>query len=348
MLEGISTSDWHLESLANHFPVDHIERQMETIDRIYQYALEHGISHVFVPGDITDKYRMSDDTKRLLLQHFIKYDGVITTWYCGGNHDWADNTQTSMDLIKQFCEWDFLKTLRVMLRPEQHEIDGIIVNFLSFPTRKSIKHKLPCLNFCHVEAIGALGDNGRPLRTKKDIAVDPRDFTISGHIHLYQFLEKKRFLYNGAPYQKTYGEGMPKGFIHFRAKYVKNKLKVEHKFVDSKPGFRLQTVIIQDQSDWTQLEVSPAIRYRVIVKDGIQIPADIRTRVPNISKINSANKNTDLDNISEVDISEQVLSEIHPKDGLKDYLKSSGIKKSLRIEADIEIDAILSEIGYSA
>jgi len=43
-----------------------------------------------------------------------------------------------------------------------------------------------------------------------------------------------------------------------------------------------------------------------------------------------------------------VLSEIHPKDGLKDYLKSSGIKKSLRIEADIEIDAILSEIGYSA
>lgn len=348
MFEGISTSDWHFEALANHFPQDHIQRQLETIDRIYNYAVEHGIKHVIIPGDITDKYTMADTTKELLLQHFRKYEGIIESWYCGGNHDWADNTQTSMDLIKRFCDWDFLKSLHIFLRPKQVEIDGVIVNFLPFPARKSIKHKKPCLNFCHTEAIGALGDNGRPLRTKKDLKVDERDFTISGHIHLYQYLEAKRFLYNGSPYQKTFGEGLPKGFIHFKAEYVKKKLVVKHKFVDSKPGFRFETVMITDQKQWSQLEVNAAIRYRVYVKDSITIPGDIRTRVPNIAQLYATNKKIDINNVDTIDVSEQQVSDIDPTDGLRSFLKESGIKKHMRDRAMKEIAKIRSELGTAS
>ncbi|ARW58826.1 recombination related endonuclease [Erwinia phage vB_EamM_Y3] len=348
-LEALVTSDWHLEGLAAHFPTDHVDRQLETIDRIYQYAIEHGIRHIFIPGDITDKFKMADETKRKLLQFFLKYEGIIDSWYCGGNHDWADMSETSMDLIKTFTEWDFLKSLHIYLRPEQVEIEGIVVNFLPHPAKSSIKHKKPCLNFCHVEAVGALGDNGRPLRTKKDIAVDPRDYTISGHIHLAQILAKKRFSYCGSPYQKTFGEALPKGFSHIRVRYTKDKqLEVKQKFVDSKPGFRLETVLIEKQKDWSKLEVNPAIRYRAIVKDEVSIPADIRTRVPNISQINSTNKSVDLDNIDTVDVSELQLADIDPRDGLKDYLKASGIKKSLRVSARKELNAVLSEIGYTA
>lgn len=348
VLEALVTSDWHLEGLSNHFPTDHVERQLETIDRIYQYAVEHGIKHVFIPGDITDKFRMDDETKRKLMQFFLKYEGVIESHYCGGNHDWADMTSTSMDLIKTFTEWDFLKSLHIYLRPEQVVIDGIVVNFLPHPAKESIKHKKPCLNFCHVEAVGALGDNGRPLKAKKDIKVDPRDYTISGHIHLAQVLEKKRFEYCGSPYQKTFGEALPKGFIHIRAQYKNKELVVKRKFVDSKPGFRLETVLVENQKDWSRLEVNRAIRYRIIVKGDLAIPADIRTRVPNISQINSTNKRVDLDNIDTVDVSELELSDIDPRDGLKDYLKASGIKKSLRVRARKELNAVLSEIGYTA
>lgn len=348
ILEALVTSDWHLEGLANHFPNDHVDRQLETIDRIYQYAVEHGIKHIFIPGDITDKFKMDDETKRKLMQHFLKYEGVIESYYCGGNHDWADMSSTSMDLIKTFTEWSFLKSLHIYLRPEQVVIDGIVVNFLAHPAKESIKNKKPCLNFCHVEAVGALGDNGRPLKTKKDIKVDERDFTISGHIHLYQVLAKKRFIYCGSPYQKTFGEALPKGFIHIRCQYKNKQLELKHKFLDSKPGFRLETVLVEQQKDWARLEVNPAIRYRVIVKDDVAIPVDIRTRVPNISQINSTNKRVDLDNIDTVDVSELELADIDPRDGLKDYLKASGIKKSLRVQARKELNAVLSEIGYAA
>lgn len=348
MLEALVTSDWHLEGLAKHYPQDHVQRQLETIDRIYQYAVTHGIKYVIVPGDITDKYRMSDDTKRALLQHFIKYEGVIETYYSGGNHDWADQTETSMDLIQQFTEWSFLKSLHIYLRPKQVELEGIIVNFLPHPAKKSIKHKKPCLNFCHVEAVGALGDNGRPLHAKKDIAVDPRDYTFSGHIHLQQILEGKRFTYCGSPYQKTFGEALPKGFMHIRVEYKKKQLVVKQKFVDSKPGFRMETVVISDQKDWSKLETNPAIRYRVIVRDSVSIPSDIRIRVPNISQLNTSNKKVDLDNIDTIDISELELSDINPKDGLKAFLKEAGFDKKLCKKAESEIDSVLSEIGYTS
>lgn len=348
MLEALVTSDWHLEGLAKHFPQDHIDRQLETIDRIYQYAIEHGIKTIFIPGDITDSYRMTDDTKRKLLQFFMKYEGIIDSHYCGGNHDRADEMETSMDLINQFTKWSFLKSLHVYMVPTQVEIDGVIVNFLPHPAKKSIKHKRPCLNFCHVETMGALGDTGRPLKPKKDITVNARDYTISGHIHLYQHLIAKRFLYCGDPYQKTFGEALPKGFVHIRAQYKKKELVVKHKFIDSKPGFRLETVVISDQKDWSKLETNPAIRYRVIVRDNVSIPADIRIRVPNISQLNTSNKKVDLDNIDTIDVSELELSEINPKDGLKAYLKEAGLDKTLRKRAEKEIDAVLSELGYAS
>lgn len=345
MFEFISTSDWHLEGLDTHFPQDGVERQMEVIDRIYQYAVENGIKYVIVPGDITDKHKMRDTTKRLLIQHFVKYDEVIQTIYIGGNHDWADQSETSMDLIKQFCDWTFLKNLKVILRPEQVEIEGVIVNFLPFPTPKVMKHKKACLNFCHVETAGALGDTGRPLKTDKTIGCPERDFTISGHIHLYQYLERQRFLYNGDPYQKTFAEGLPKGFCHVRAQYKKKELVVKHKFIDSKPGFKLETLHIADQKQWSELQVNPAIRYRVIVTDGITVPTDIRTRVPNIAQLHTGRSAVDMSTLETIDVSELELVEVNPVDGLKSFLKASGLKKSVRAKALAEMSDILSAIS---
>lgn len=344
MFEFIATSDWHLEALERHFPGDSVARQLETIDRIYQYAIEQGIQHVMVIGDITDTHKMTDDTKTALCKHFVKYDDSITTWYLGGNHDWSDMSSTSMDFIKQMTEWDMLKNLKIILRPEQVEIDGVICNFLPYPTPPVMKNKKPCLNFCHVETAGALGDNGRPLKTEKTIGAPTRDYTISGHIHMYQDLHEQRFLYNGAPYQKTFGETSPKGFCHVRAGYKGKELIVKHKFVDSKPGFKLETVVITDQEQWSQLQVRPSLRYRVLVSDGVTVPSDIRTRVPNIAQLNVSKNAVELES-AEFDVAEMQLLDIDPKDGLRDYLKQSGLKKKQRARASEIVDQIMSNMG---
>ncbi len=345
MFEFIATSDWHLEGLDKHYPNDGVERQLETIDRIYQYAIENGIKYVMIVGDITDKHTMRDDTKALLCKHFVKYDDHITSIYIGGNHDWSDVSHTSMDFIKQMTDWKMLKNLKIILRAEQLTLDGIVCNFLPYPTPPVMKNKKPCLNFCHVETAGALGDNGRPLKTDKTIGAPKKDYTISGHIHLYQDLESQRFLYNGSPFQKTFGESLPKGFCHVKAKYIKDELKVIHKFIDSKPGFRLETVIIADQGDWNKLQITPAIRYRVVVSDGIAVPADIRTRIPNIAQLNVSKNAVNIEDLDGFDVTELELLEVDPKDGLRDYLKSAGLRKAQRQQGAKIVDKILSKIG---
>lgn len=330
MLSFLVTSDWHLEAMKKHFPEDHLERQFSSLDRIYQYALTKGITHIIIPGDISDRQKMDDETKARLLHFFMKYEGIIESHYIGGNHDWADATATSMDLINQFCDWKFLKSLHVYMKPKQVKIEGITVNMLPHPARASIKSKKPALNFCHVEASGAKGDNGRLLKVKKDIAVHEDDFTISGHLHMYQYLKKKRFLFGGAPYQKTFGESRPKGFLECSAKYKNGKLIVKHDFVTLKPNYQLDTVSISRQKDWSKLEVNPSIRYRVYVDDGVTVPADIRTRIPNIAQIlGMGHGGKDLD-VSRINVDHIGEFEVEPLNGLKDWLKTSGLKIPLQ------------------
>lgn len=340
MLHAVVTSDWHLEAMEKHFS-NSVDIQLQDVDKIYRYAVEQGIPNVLILGDISDTAKMSDDTKRKLLQFFLRYDGIINTYYVGGNHDWADHTTTSMDLIATLCEWNFLKTFKMYLRPEQIEIDGVVVNMLPYPATESIKSKRPCLNLCHTETIGAIGDNGRPLKTSHDLVVHERDVTISGHIHLYQWLRDKKFLYCGSPYQKTFGESLPKGYCEIRVKEVGKKLDFKHRFLEAKPSFILQTMLIKDQSDFTKLETNPNIRYRLYIEDGVIVPADLRVRIPNIAQVLGASKTQTL-------VLEQKSVVItNPKSGLKDLLVSEGATKRQLNMCKKFVENALHEIGFA-
>lgn len=339
MLHAIVTSDWHLDSLANHFP-NSVQMQLEVIDRIYQYAVQNGIKYVIIPGDISDKDEMPDDTKRSLLQHFLRYEGVVESIYIGGNHDWRDTTSTSMDLINTLCEWKFLKSLKVYLTPEQFELEGVLVNALPYPATESIKSDRPCLNLCHTETVGAIGDNGRPLKAKHSVSVADGDFTVSGHIHLHQFLKKKRFLYCGNPYQKTFGETDAKGFCELKAVERDGVLKVKYEYIETKPGFSLQTIIINEQADFSTLKVNPNIRYRLYVGETVVVPSDLRVRIPNIAQILSSTKS------QSIVLEQKHVTALHPSTGLKTLLKAEGASKKQVKHCEKLLDKALLEIGF--
>lgn len=341
MLHGIVTSDWHLEALENHFS-NSVDIQLADIDRILQYAVSNGIKYVFVPGDISDKAKMTDDTKRKLLQLLLRYEGVLDIYYIGGNHDWADHTSTSMDLIATLCEWDFLKSFHIYLKPEQIELEDIVINMLPYPATESIKSRRPCLNFCHTETVGAMGDNGRPLKTDHDLVVGENDVTISGHIHLWQFLKVKNFLYCGSPYQKNFGEGPDKGFIEFKIKEKGKKLDFKFRFIPTKPSFILQTVLIKEQSDFSDLETNPNIRYRLYVAEGVVVPTDLRVRVPNIAQVLGTSKSQSLV------LEEKHIATTDPREGLRPFLISEGATKVQLRKCKNFINSALLEIGFSA
>lgn len=347
MLHAVATSDWHLEAMATHFGQEGVDLQLAEIDKIYMHCLEQGIEHVFIPGDISNRYSMNDETKRKLLQLLLKYDGKINSYYIGGNHDRADAQNTSMDLIHTFCTWDFLKTFHVYLQPEQVVVEGVVCNMLPYPSRESIAHKKPCLNFIHADIVGAIGDNGRPLRTQNKVLVDERDYTIGGHIHLHQVLAKQRLILNGSPYQKTFGESLPKGFVEFKAGYKNGALHVRHKFIECRPKFLLETKIISSQQEFAELSSSRYTRYRLYIDEGVVMPADIRVRFPNIAQVLSLGSKAIKESVDSGMLEVKAVSSavVNPRRGLKKFLQAKNFSDSEIKRGSRLVNQALSEIG---
>lgn len=353
-LEGILTSDWHLCGLQKHF-TDHTHRTLAEIDRIYQYAVTHGIDHIFVGGDISDTPHMPYDVYIALVLFLKKYDGLINTYYIAGNHDFSDTSRTSMDLLNVLYKEGLFKTFHLFLSEEQRTIDNVPVNFLPYPSKESICSESPCLNLSHVTYNGALGDNGRKLRTNNEFIQDPRDFNMSGHIHLYQHLKKKRAVYCGTPFQKNFGESLPKGFVRFKARISSKDepLQFKHKFIEQRPGFELRNVTITESSEFAQLTDSDAIRYKLFVDAGVTLPSDLRTRFPNITGgiFDLKNKKrADEDKVIEraSHSGTDKVSKVKLRGGLTHFLRDKGFDKSQVKLAHTEVKKAMNELGMTS
>lgn len=351
MLQALFTSDWHFDGLRNHYPQDHARRVMREAEKPYQYAVKHGIKYVIVPGDISDSHKMSPESSKALLELLIKYDDLITTYYMTGNHDYADSATTSLSLFESMVEFKMLKNFIVVKDLQQVKLGGITLNFCPFPHSQPQRLTVPCINVIHQDVAGAVGDNGRELKVKHDIEVDSdRDFTVSGHIHKHQFLKKRRILYHGSLFQKTFGEELPKGFVNLKAKLIKGKLKVLWEFVENKPHFELVTVKITDQKQFSKLSNDANIRYRIYVSDDVVVPAKLRQDFPNIDQLWSIKGKTltkDFDVEQTFDDTHKDLPKIDPLLGLKDFYKASKLSKSEYIAGKKAVQLALSELGYS-
>lgn len=351
MLEGISSSDFHLEGMFKHF-ADATSRQLREIDKIYQYGMSKGIRHVFIPGDISDTPHMKFATYMQLVMFLKKYDGVINSYYIGGNHDRSDVESTSCDFLKMIADHGFFKSFRIFLQPEQDRIDGTLVNFCAWPCYETMTEKEGCLNFAHVEYNGAIGDNGRPLKTKHEFRSHERDFTISGHIHQYQYLKNKRAIFNGNPYQKNFGEALPKGFVHFKARTSKNSVEVKHRFIDNMPNFRLETVVVESPKDFARLKDDNNIRYKLLVAPDVLVPADLRLTYPNItggifnSETKKAATNDDAPMVEQLGQVAQI-SRVKPTTGLNNWLAGEGFSKKEISMAKGMVKEAMNELGIS-
>lgn len=347
VLEGIATSDWHFMGLSKHFH-DHIERQFKELDKIYQYAIANGVKHIFVPGDISDTPHMPDEAYIPLLSFLFKYDGLINTHYILGNHDFSDTKKTSMDVLNVLCANNTFQTFKLYKSLHRDKIDGCRVNFLPYPLNEAPESNKPYLNLSHVTYNGAIGDNGRKIRVKDEFIQNPGDFNISGHIHQYQYLKSKRALYCGNPYQKNFGESLPKGFVHFKARSTGDKIEFKHKFVDNKPDFRLENVIIETRQDFAKLSESNAYRYKLWIAPEVELPKDLRLRYSNITggifDLESKARATEREEVMTV-VNNPNANRINLMSGVQKFLREHGFKKSDVKNAKAIIKQAANELG---
>ena len=327
-LRFVSSSDWHLDGgLTRLFPLNAMEKQFREVEKVFQHCTENDVRHLFMPGDISDKARISEATFIAFVTLLLKYDKYLSFYYTLGNHDVAHVGKTSIDVLKVFADSGVFKHVHLFSTPEVLEIEGVDVGFVPFPHKEAPKTKRPKIVFAHVEETGAIGDYGTPLRhASVTLKRDKRDYVVSGHLHTYQHLKKQRVLYNGALYQKTFGESTAKGFVECEAKYRDGELLVRHDFVASKPSFLLETLKIEDVNDWDKVEAGDHKFYRLYLGDGVVAPKDLVRNFPNVIQVNGTTYrgNGNVEEKASIDS----MPKITPLTGLVDFLMRFDLTKT--------------------
>ncbi len=326
MLNAVVASDFHIGGMKKVLR-DPLAYQIREIDKVYKYALSNSLEHVFVPGDLCHTPNMSDEELLAILTLLLTYDDSINTYYTLGNHDVESVKTSSLDVLAAIAGMGFFKRFHVFKQPYVKKIDGVYVAFMPFPHMEVPVCKRPPLVFAHIETPGAIGDNGKPLKSKEDQFVRQEgDFIISGHIHLHQYLKKKRFLYVGSLYQTNFGEQLPKGFLDIEARYSNGKLVVDYEQVNSKPNFVLETKVIESNEDWEQLSDSQQVRYKILVKEGLVVPKKVTEQLKNICSVTGiAKTKVSTDDVAQtVGTTVQNLPTLKITTGLKQYLTHAG------------------------
>lgn len=332
MFEGVVSTDWHLTKLARLFPNRDIAIQFHEVEKPYAYIAENGLRRHYITGDITNKPDMDDEYLIPLIGLLAKYDKHVETVYIPGNHDFREKGSSSVDVLRKLAEMRAFKNLRIVNSIDEEEVDGVRLVYSPYPYTEYPEGD-PAIVFAHVEYAGAVGDNGRVLKSacdKHSLQLHPGDVLVSGHLHTHQYMhikkENRRVLFTGAPYQTNFGEQGPKGFCHIKARTKNGVLRFQYEHINSKPSFSLINLKIEDRSDWDKIENDPNKLYKIVLGEGVVEPKNLLRNFPNVVSLNGNFKNGFVDHET---VSKAVdMPKITPLTGLVSYLKNTDLSRS--------------------
>lgn len=285
--------DLHLESLNNLFGEKGNDYIFQSFANAVQYAYENGIKLVVQLGDIFDTpYPDQETTARLM--RFCLMHPMLKFVFIKGNHDVTNAEEHGLRIMKFIEEVKAVPNLYLFVEPEYRKIMGIPFYFMPWPHKKRKPTDHPTLNIAHIKLSGTMADNGRIMEHGEEIEAG-EDFWIIGDLHRYQKIGK-RIVYPGTAFQKTFGEPLPKGFVHATIKYGK-KLNVACKYIAVDPPFKLINVAVEKPEDLDQVVDAPNLRYKVFIKNDVAVPSNFMELHPSVVSISGFKNRVELDSI---------------------------------------------------
>jgi DNA repair exonuclease SbcCD nuclease subunit len=342
--EVIFIPDLHLNAFSNLFPEldDSNVLVYEACQQPIKYARYHGIKNLIVLGDVFDDPD-PDQNAICAWQTFFNSLQDFNTYLIPGNHDYSNNGQISLR-VNDFINSNYkVSNSRLFMKPTEIKIDGVPFCFFPWPHYKKSKFGFegPSVNIAHIEIAGMLRDNGNLI--KEGIKLNTKqDYWVIGHLHQYQKSKNNRVVYPGTLFQKTFGEKLPKGFLHSKFWYKNGVLKVKHKWVAMQPPFELINLRIEKPEDLKlilpQVNTRPILRYKLFIKKNtVALPPNFLHANPHVIKHRdwlteadleaSQSDNFALDSIPPMEVHDVIFRD------LSHLLKTYGLNKEQRIKA---------------
>ncbi len=314
--EFLVLGDLHLEGLHSLFGEKGLDYQFQALKDGLDYALKNGIESVIILGDIFETpYPQQSTLSRLAL--FLGEYSKLQIRIILGNHDFSSTEANSLEVFSAFSRLQALANVNFFLKPTEQEIDGIPIFYLSWPHTIPPPAKYPRIVIAHLEVNGALRDNGMLIKTKQ--LVGKKDFWIIGHLHQYQTIGNN-VVYPGMLFQKTFGESLPKGFLHVHAQLRGQHLTVDPIFIPYDPPFHLENIKIKSAQDLDKIPQRGKTWYKLVFSRQVSVESQWLTKHPQVLRIAG-------DTPSSPENPTAQSLEIDVKYGLDSYLKNLGFTK---------------------
>lgn len=345
MTEVLFIGDLHLEKLS-HFKWSYEQGliyQFQALDRAYRYALNSGIEHIIVLGDIFETANPKQSTIHKLAK-FLAGCNKLPWHLIRGNHDYHDAHNNSLEVMYGFSELGALPHVRYYLSPEMVDLGGTPFLFLSYPYH-NIKKWLSPKDFAvvvpHLEFTGAHRDNGSLSEHGLKLPKGVQQW-VSGHLHTKQTIGK-RLVYPGTMIQLNVVEGPKKFMLHTT---IENET-VQHQFIPYSPPCRLFNMVISSEADFERVELNnPNHRYRLVTKHNVKVPSKVMSS-ENIYDLILYRNKLQRDNAKQgfLAIAQQDSEIDSPLVGLKPYLEDKGLKPKLVKSAVKKANQIAKSLG---
>ena len=326
-MEAVLVGDLHLDKCTNIFGEKANELVMNEMSKVMEYALDNGIKQVIQLGDVGHKSRLSYSAQLALWGFLDKWkDSGIQVDFILGNHDHDELGVHSLEVLEKYAPRIY-PFFRVHSRTPRKPVlvEGVECFFLSWP-HVTAPAKRPAITFGHFEVRGSTADNGREITDGHD--VDPDIFVFCGHLHTPHSVGRVHYV--GTLYPTTFGESGKKSFTVLKARYNDSKIQVKTHRVEHESDIQLRNLVINRARDLEELidrdgdpyRDDPLWKYRLVLKEGVEIPDDFLLTHENIIKVSGYKSKVDLESVLTEDwtIESSDGVQISPDDAMRELL----------------------------
>ena len=343
MFSAVVIGDLHLDGMQADLGEEANRLQIREIGKIEAWASANSISHVIYLGDICQRTTMSYEAHKLLHAQWSK-NTHLKRHVIIGNHDFAENGVHSLTLLKDTI-LPALPHVFVYDSMTTVVIEGVQVNFLPYPYPDiewdgDLENSI---NVSHFEVKGSIRDNGSSSSSKKGVMSN--SVWMMGHLHTPHDVGNVHYV--GTPYQRNFGESLPKSFTWLRARMNKGVLQTKIERVPLDPTFKLITLDIQSDEDLQAITDDPLNKYKLVISQAVSLTDNFLAKHPNVVRHDGYRNQKEREMmLSSIDIS-QIVDQGNPYD-IEDYVESkypdSTEKQKLRAKQIVnEIKAELEE-----
>jgi hypothetical protein len=270
-LQLLAVGDLHWAALRSIFPNTWLRHTTAMLNQATLYAVERGIKHIFLTGDIFNESEPSQETLKTFFEYFVQHKDIHFVLYTG-NHDIKDAKINSLQLFCSIAQFA-LPNCTFITEPTVLTLAKHKIVVLPWPHTKLPKNSEGAkLGFAHVLVNNSLADNSRKLTT--GIKLSRKVFWIIGDGHKRQ--KTKHYLYPGAPLQLNFQDSTKR---YFDVVTLGDKVAISK--IQFQSTYKLLTKTLTKPSDFEFLK-APNCIWRIYADYDIFVPQkdNIKIRLP--------------------------------------------------------------------